>query len=78
MIILFKKRVKEAIPLLLFSTILIVVIAIFDSNFGLILRIRIPAFLTLMCFAAFSSRESIVEKINYLKNVWNNRILQFK
>ena len=52
-IILFKKRVKEAAPLLIFSIIVMVVIAVFYKNFGLIVRIRIPVFISLLCLASF-------------------------
>lgn len=77
-IICFKKRVRYAVPLLFFSILVITLIAVFDTNYGLIVRIRIPAFISLACFAAFSSKESIIKKINYFKNVWNSRVLQYK
>jgi len=55
-IIVFKKRVKGAMPLLIFSIIVMIVIAIFDKNFGLIVRIRIPVFISLLCIASLSLR----------------------
>ena len=56
-VVLFKKRIWMALPLLIFSIMTMVVIAVFDSNFGLIVRIRIPAFISLLCIASFSFNE---------------------
>jgi len=65
-IILFKKRVKEAAPLLIFGIIATVVIAVFESNFGIIVRIRIPIFISLLCFASLGFNENNI-LYNYLK-----------
>ncbi len=57
MIVVYRKRVKIALPLVLFSFMTLVIIAIFDSNFGEITRIRIPVFMALLCIASFGFRE---------------------
>jgi len=44
-----KSRDKIILPLVLFSFIVFVVMSIFFNNFGIITRIRIPAFITLLC-----------------------------
>ena len=68
-IVLYKKRIKEAVPLLIFSVLVLVVIAIFDTNFGLIVRIRIPAFISLLCIGAFGfNKNNIV--YNYSKKIY--------
>jgi len=68
-IICFKNRNKIAAPLLIFSLIVAVVIAIFDSNYGLIVRIRIPAFVSLLCLASFGfNKNNII--YNYLNKIY--------
>lgn len=44
-----KKRQKIILPLLIFSLLVLGVLAIFIDNFGIITRIRVPAFLSLLC-----------------------------
>ncbi len=63
-IVLFKNRIKEAVPLLFFSILVMIVIAIFDTNFGLIVRIRIPAFISLLCIASFGLNSDYINKFN--------------
>jgi hypothetical protein len=70
-IVCFKKRIKEAAPLLIFSFIVMVVLAIFDSNYGLILRIRMPAFISLLCIASFGFTENNIV-YRYFKKGYNN------
>ncbi len=53
-VVVVKKRIKVAMPLLIFSILVLILIAIFDNNFGLIVRIRIPAFISLLCVASLS------------------------
>jgi len=53
-IIAFRKKIKEVAPLLIFSIMAMAVMAIFNSNFGIIVRIRIPAFISLLCIASLS------------------------
>jgi hypothetical protein len=63
-VVVFKKRAKEAIPLLIFSIIVLIVITVFDNNFGLIVRIRIPAFIALLCLAPFGfNKNNIIYRI---------------
>jgi len=65
----FKTHIKNIAPLLIFSIIVMVVIAIFDTNFGLIVRIRIPAFLSLLCIASFKfNKDNIIYK--YLNKIY--------
>jgi len=43
------KNKRVALPLIVFSFGLLVVLALFLSNFGIVTRIRIPAFISLLC-----------------------------
>jgi hypothetical protein len=62
----FKNRIKEVMPLLFFSILVMIVIAIFDTNFGLIVRIRIPAFISLLCIASFGfNKNNIIYSLLY-------------
>ncbi|MGD0576977.1 MAG: glycosyltransferase family 39 protein, partial [Candidatus Staskawiczbacteria bacterium] len=65
-IVCFKKRIKVAAPLLIFSIVTMVVIAVFETNFGLIARVRIPAFTALLCFASFGLNKNNI-LYNYLQ-----------
>lgn len=46
----FKSGNKLILPLVLFSLMVLVTMAIFFNNYGIVTRIRIPAFITLLCF----------------------------
>lgn len=73
LIVSFKKRIKEVAPLLIFSVIAMVVVAVFSANFGIIARIRIPAFISLLCIASLGfNKNNIIN--NYLNkfNIWKN------
>lgn len=48
-----KKQLKEILPLIIFSFITLVVVSVFIANFGIITRMRIPAFIALLCLADF-------------------------
>ncbi len=48
-----KQKYKKFLPLLIFSFILIGISSFYISNFGAITRIRIPAFLSLLCLCSF-------------------------
>jgi hypothetical protein len=74
-IISFRKRIKEAAPLLIYSTIVLVLITIFDNNYGLIVRIRIPVFISLLCIASFGFNENNVV-YNYLNKIYG-KILSY-
>ena len=43
------KKFRIAIPLIIFSFGVFVILALFLSNFGIVTRIRIPAFISLLC-----------------------------
>ena len=64
---------RLAIPLFLFSIIMLMVIAIFINNFGIITRIRMPGFIAILCIAALAfNEENII--YNYLSRfkIWKN------
>lgn len=48
-----KQKYKKFLPLLLFTLILLGISSLYISNFGAITRIRIPAFLSLLCISSF-------------------------
>jgi len=43
------RRYRYGIPLFVFSLLLLGVIALFITNYGIIMRVRIPAFISLLC-----------------------------
>lgn len=55
---LFKKE-SVALFLVIFSILVFGVLSLFLSNFGIVTRIRMPAFITLFCFAALALEEKI-------------------
>ncbi len=61
----FKSRNKLIIPLLIFSLSALAALAVFISNFGIITRIRIPAFISLLCLVplAFIKKGGEKQKI---------------
>jgi len=71
-IICFKQHVREVAPLLIFSIMVMAVITIFEGNFGIITRIRMPAFISLLCVASLSP---IAIRFT---NVLSQRILKIK
>jgi len=58
----FKSR-RIALLLVVFSVLLMGVLALFITNFGIITRIRIPAFISLICFAPFGINWNSESKI---------------
>jgi len=46
---LVRKRNRFALPIIIFSLLALAVITIFINNFGIITRIRIPAFIAFLC-----------------------------
>lgn len=44
---------KRRLPILMFALIVMAVLALFTPNFGVITRIRMPAFMALLCFVPF-------------------------
>lgn len=61
---LTKQRV--ALPLLVFAIILLAVLGLFIPNFGIILRIRIPAFLALACLTPLGFKNIVNINLPYL------------
>jgi hypothetical protein len=53
-----KNRSSATIPLVVFSLIFLGVIALFDSNFGDFMRIRMPAFICLLCLLPFGINQN--------------------
>ncbi|MDD5433083.1 MAG: glycosyltransferase family 39 protein [Candidatus Pacebacteria bacterium] len=50
--------------LLAFAVIFLMALALFDSsNFGLFMRIRIPAFICLLCFLPFGVNDNLINKL---------------
>jgi len=54
------RRYRVILPLVIFSLTLLCVLAFFINNFGIITRIRIPAFISLLCLTPFG--------FNYVRN----------
>lgn len=54
----FKQHYKTIFPLLFFSLLVFGTLALFINNFGIITRIRIPAFVSLLCFVPLGLKES--------------------
>lgn len=74
----FKTHYKVFSPLLLFGIIILGNIALFINNFGIITRIRIPAFICLLCFLTFGIKENSVvykypQKIYNYSKKWLNK-----
>jgi len=57
----FKKEYKTILPLLVFGLGLLAIVSLYMTNFGLVTRIRMPAFVALFCLASlgFSSLKNI-------------------
>ena len=68
-IIMALQRKRIALPLLIFSIILLGTLAIFITNFGIVTRIRIPAFISLLCIASLGfNKNNII--CNYLEKIY--------
>ncbi len=57
-----KSEYKNILPLLLFGMIVVGMISIYMTNFGLVTRIRMPAFVVLFCLASYG-----LGKVNKIK-----------
>jgi len=62
------KRYKIAIPLTIFSLGVFSVLALFLSNFGIVTRIRIPAFISLLCLIPLSFTNYHKKRVDVVKN----------
>ena len=47
------RRYRVILPLIIFSFVVFVALSLFINNFGIITRIRMPAFISLLCLAPF-------------------------
>jgi len=54
-----KRHKKLAIPLILFAVITLGVVSVFINNYGIVTRIRIPAFISLICLIPLGFRNSM-------------------
>lgn len=70
MIIAVKKRNSTVISLIVFSCLTLGVMAIIMCNFGLITRIRIPAFLALLCLFPFGFKKINDIKLPFLQKFY--------
>jgi len=52
-----KNKNKNIIPLIIFAGLVISILALFMNNFGIVTRIRMPAFLALMCLLPLGFRK---------------------
>lgn len=73
-----KKQNKIIFPLIIFSILVIGVLTIYMDNFGIITRIRMPAFLALLCLFPFGLKtlklpllKKYLEKMNGLGHLYN-------
>lgn len=67
------KNYKVILPMLIFSALLLAVLALYTPNYGIITRIRMPAFLTLLCFVPFGFNFEN-RYINKIKNYLNKKL----
>jgi hypothetical protein len=71
-------RYKFTLPVLLFSAMSLGALSLYISNFGIISRIRMPVFISLLCLASFgvhsNSLEKIYEKIFSYGQRWFYRV----
>src|SRR3989344_1937958 len=71
--VFIKKKDMIILPLIIFSILVMGVLALFMSNFGIITRIRMPAFLALLCIFpfGFAKLEQLIAKIPILDKAFN-------
>lgn len=62
-----KKQYKDILPLVIFAVVAIGVLSVFMTNFGLIARIRMPAFVALFCLIPFGFTKLNNIKIPFLE-----------
>lgn len=67
-IVSIRRRCKIVLPLILFSLMLLGVLALFVNNFGIITRVRIPVFIALLCliplgFNSFNLNNKYLNKV---------------
>lgn len=62
-----RKQYRDILPLVIFSIIVFGVVSLFISNFGIITRIRMPAFLALLCLFPLGSAKLKSIKIPLFK-----------
>ncbi|MDO8529795.1 MAG: hypothetical protein Q7S10_00065 [bacterium] len=62
-----KKEYRVILPLLIFSGIVFGVLSVYINNFGIVTRIRMPAFLALLCLLPFGLEKFKNTKIPFLE-----------
>jgi len=71
-----KKQYKEILPIVMFSLISLAATSLFIANFGIITRIRMPAFIALLCLAPLGLEENgIIYK--YADKIYDKIIIFF-
>ncbi len=72
---MIKRRYRFALPLLIFSIMALGALSLFINNYGIIVRIRIPSFLALLCLVPFA----FTLQNRYIKNIENklNQLWQY-
>jgi len=68
------KKFKVILPLLLFSAAVFAILGLYTPNFGIITRIRMPAFIALFCLAPFGLSEVFLKKTENLVNNISSKI----
>jgi hypothetical protein len=63
----FRKQYRDILPLIIFTILVIGALSLFITNFGVITRIRMPAFLALLCLLPFGSEKFKKIKIPVLE-----------
>lgn len=67
-----REKKYQSYILVVFTIVFLAALAIFDSsNFGLFMRIRIPAFIALLCFLPFGVNDNLINKLK-IKLKWIN------
>lgn len=64
-----RDKYKMMMPIIIFSVIMLGVIAVYSGNFGIAVRIRMPACIALLCFFTFGFKKIEDIKIPWIKNV---------
>ena len=81
-----KTNYKTILPLIFFSLMIFGILSLYINNFGMITRIRMPAFLALLCLLPFGLSSQIFirktwegkEKFTQLNNFWQDQKLKFQ
>lgn len=66
-----RRHYRAILPLIIFASLVLGVLSLFMTNFGIITRIRIPAFLALLCLFPFGFKQLKDIKIPLLSKIFN-------